>query len=134
MEIRITKSKKIFFVFTGLLFLTCSLFYSCFYDNVEELTGDIVCDTASVSYALDIVPILDAFCYECHSIDNADTEGDGFILETYDELTAAVSGEDLIDAVDWLDGSSNMPKDGSKLPFCERALIRNWVNQGELNN
>lgn len=126
--------KNRFFLF--FLFLCFSvLFTSCYYNNEEELYGITECDTISVSFSADIVPILEIHCYECHSIENADDKGDSYILETYEELDASTNGEDLINVVDWISGGpANMPKDKDQLPDCERSLIRSWVNQGMLDN
>lgn len=106
---------------------------SCYYDNAEYLNGT-ACDTISVSFSSDIVPILEANCYSCHSIATGVVFGEGTILETYDELMASVSGASLTEAIDWTGTTSHMPKGGSQLPACERSLIRNWVDQGMLNN
>lgn len=127
------KTKFIAVVFvTG---ISVSLLNSCYYDNAEYLLSGSVCDTTSVSFATDVLPILDASCNICHSIENSASIGGGYIFENYDELTASTNGETLIDVIDWLPGGpSDMPKSGSQLPSCERSVIRAWVNQGLLNN
>ncbi|MBC8048270.1 MAG: hypothetical protein H7Y00_15830 [Fimbriimonadaceae bacterium] len=131
---RFNMLKKIHLV-AAVLFISCSFFYSCYYDNAEFLLSETICDTTAVSFSADIVPILQTYCYKCHSIEMADDQGEGYILETYALLMESTNGETLVDVVDWIDGgANNMPKSGSQLPACERALIRNWVAQGELDN
>ena len=126
--------KRIAFL-SFLLILFSNFFQACYYDSEEDLLAGSICDTTTVSYTNDIDPILNDFCYVCHSIANADISGDGYILETYDELLSSTNGDDLINVIDWVTGGpANMPKSGSQLPSCERAKIRKWVTQGQLNN
>lgn len=131
---KLNKLQK-FYLSLILIFITATSFNSCYYDSEEYLYSGLICDSTDVSFSADVVPILEANCYVCHSIENADESGEGYILETYEELNASTDGETLIDVVDWLDGgASDMPKGGSQLPDCQRAVIRNWVNEGMLNN
>ena len=67
-------SSKITTFFLSILF-SVSL-SSCYYDTEEELypdSGSSTCDTISVSYATDIVPIVSAKCSTpgCHAGVNA---------------------------------------------------------------
>lgn len=126
--------QKSVFILCALFFLV-SIFSSCYYDNRETLYPNETCDTTTVSFSADVVPILEANCYVCHSIDEGETSGDGYILETYDELTASTDGVTLIDVIEWTPGgAADMPKSGSQLPNCERAIIHAWINQGMLDN
>jgi len=110
-------------------------FNACKYDNVEDLLAELICDTTAVSYTADVEPILVSRCYICHDLANGESAGGGYILEGYADLTASTDGSTLIDVIDWLPGgASDMPKNGSQLPSCERAIIRAWVNQGMLDN
>lgn len=119
---------------TALFFSGLSFFQSCYYDNAEDLLGAQTCDTSAVSYSMDVVPILEAKCYICHSQTNAPSAGAGYVLEGYEYLMDVVSTGQLSGSIDWKSGFSPMPKGGAQLPSCERAKIRNWVDQGALNN
>jgi len=128
-------TRRVFSLAPAALLFAVSIFYqSCYYDNAEDLMGDQACDTAAVSYTLDIVPILEANCYECHSQANAPTEGSGYVLEGYGYIVDVIGTGQLVGAIDWSGSFALMPKNGAQLPDCERAKIRNWVNQGAPNN
>jgi hypothetical protein len=119
--------------FTAGLLVAGSL-SSCYYDNTEDLLGANACDTSAVSYSADIVPILQGSCYVCHGTASYSASGGGILVEGYDATAALATSGLLTAVVDWEAGASAMPKSAPKLPSCDRALIRNWVNQGALNN
>lgn len=118
---------------TAGLFLAGSL-SSCYYDNAEDLLGANACDTSAVSFASDIVPIIQGSCYVCHSAGSYVSSGGGILVEGYDAISALATSGLLTAVVDWEAGASAMPKSSPQLPSCDRALIRNWVTQGALNN
>lgn len=104
---------------------------SCKYDNLEDLRGS--CDTTQVTYNGTIVPILQNNCYGCHGT-NSNSGSNGIILQDYNVLkTYAASGE-LYGNVAHLPGYNPMPYGGAKLPDCEIAKIKKWVDSGYLNN
>lgn len=112
---------------------------SCYYDTEEELypdSGSIVCDTVSVSYATDIVPIMNSKCsYSgCHAGSNAAA---GIPLETYagvKEYLVANKAR-FISSIIWDGNASNMPKSAStKMIDCNINTIRAWINAGYPNN
>ncbi|MFN3939743.1 MAG: hypothetical protein ACK4IY_04095, partial [Chitinophagales bacterium] len=108
-----------FFSFSGFI-------QSCYYDNAEDLLGSQGCDTAAVSFSADVVPILQSNCYVCHSQASGASSGGGIILEGYDFIFDSTTPEKVTASIDWLSSASAMPKGGSQLPACERAIIRNW--------
>jgi len=113
--------------------MTSFFLHGCYYDVEEELypsTGSS-CDTLNVTYAADIVPILQQSCYTCHSIG---ANLGGVTVEGYDEIIVLVEDGRLAGAVNHLSGFSPMPKDASQLDDCSLALINNWINDGALNN
>jgi len=89
------------------------------------------CDTLSVGYAKDIVPILTAYCYECHG--NGNTAGsNGVLLEGYANLKGwALNNNYLVGNVTHAPGYIGMPYGRPMLPACEINKIVAWVNQGE---
>jgi uncharacterized membrane protein len=112
---------------------------SCYYDTEEELypdSGSVVCDTISVSYANDIVPIMNAKCsYSgCHAGTNAAA---GIPLETYAGVKEYLDTDKarFISSIIWDGNASNMPKGAStKMIDCNINTIRAWINVGYPNN
>ena len=113
------------FVFLGL-----ALSQGCYYDNEEELyqfvTGQ--CDTIAVSYADDIVPLLQANCNTdgCHKAGGA---GNG-IFENYQAVKAKVDNGSMQARV--ID-QRTMPPAGT-LSDCQIAIIQVWLNDGAADN
>ena len=138
MGIQMTKKQIVVIAAIGLA-LAAINGTGCYYDSKEELGLLQVCDTAAVSFSLQIQPILAAECDICHSADAADLVGGGNNLDGYDNTWNFTEPGDadnslLYQSVAWVPGASFMPKSGSQLSTCELALIRNWINQGALNN
>ena len=112
---------------------------SCYYDTEEELypdSGSIVCDTVSVSYANDIVPIMNSKCsYSgCHAGANAAA---GIPLETYAGVKEYIDADKarFISSIIWDGNASNMPKGAStKMIDCNINTIKAWINSGYPNN
>lgn len=131
--------KQILGISIVLLIIAAFTETGCYYDSKEELGLIQTCDTAVVSYSAQIQPILAAECDICHSAEAADLVGGGNNLDGYDNVwnytEPGDAGNSLFyQSVEWVPGASFMPKSGSKLSNCELALIRNWINQGALNN
>ena len=112
---------------------------SCYYDTEEELypdSGSIVCDTVSVSYANDIVPIMNSKCsYSgCHAGANAAA---GIPLETYAGVKEYIDADKarFISSIIWDGNASTMPKGAStKMIDCNINTIKAWINSGYPNN
>lgn len=123
--------KKVIF-FTGFITL---LFTACYRDNVEELYpgSDLFnqCDTsAAISYSTHIVPLMQNFCYSCHS---GGTPSSGFRIDTHAALqTYAASGE-LINRIHGTNGFNRMPP-SFPLDQCQMRQFELWVNAGAPNN
>ncbi|AEM71351.1 hypothetical protein Murru_2313 [Allomuricauda ruestringensis DSM 13258] len=112
-----------------LLFIS---FQSCYYDHPEEE----VLSKTEVSFAADVQPIFDANCTVCHPalVPNPDlSEGNSYptlINENYiiaNDLDGSLLYQRLIG------NPSVMPPTGS-LPDSQITLIKNWIEQGALNN
>jgi hypothetical protein len=92
---------------------------------------DDTCDTTSVSYKDDIVPLLkDKGCTTptCHGATSA------LPYATYAELKAEVDTERLLGAVKREVGFSPMPKIGDKIDACSISILEAWIKQGAKNN
>lgn len=90
------------------------------------------CDTSAIKYSTDIVAILQANCYVCHSNANAPTLGGGNKLEGYTNLKPYAQFGDLLNAITRT--NNTMPKGMTKLSDCNIAKIRTWVRNGYPNN
>jgi hypothetical protein len=91
-----------------------------------------------VSFAGEILPLLEKHCWECHSEQSAEL---GLKLDTYEGVMAGSDygtvvevgdpdGSLLIDMME----SGDMPEDGDPVPDGEIEVIRNWIAEGAQNN
>lgn len=102
----------------------------CYYDNEEELYGSdpAACDTAGMSYQNDILPLLQANCYECHTEAN-NIAGNPF--DSYAKLKNYVDAGRVHARIN--DAALPMPPTGL-LSDCNRLKIDAWINAGAPNN
>ncbi|HXB07894.1 MAG TPA: hypothetical protein VNW04_12270 [Puia sp.] len=103
----------------------------CSKQSEDKLAGNTTCDTVNVSYALQVIPILQNNCYSCHS---SATPPTGIRLDTYANLKVFASNGFLSAAVEHTGTVTPMPYGLPKLPDCEVNTIAAWVDQGALNN
>jgi len=104
----------------------------CYYDVEEELYPPIIgCDTANVTFSLDVEPVLSSNCYVCHS---AGAAQGGVVLDDYTSVKGFADSGSLLGAVRHDAGYSAMPQGGSKLSTCTIAAIEKWVSDGAPNN
>ncbi|NPV56246.1 MAG: hypothetical protein HPY76_06185 [Anaerolineae bacterium] len=95
-------------------------------------------DAGGVSFANDVQPILDSRCASCHGLDRT---SDGLDLTSYDNVMAGgengvvvLPGDAANSALVTLSESGEMPKRGPKLTPDQIQTLKDWVNQGALNN
>ena len=93
---------------------------------------------ATVSFAGDVLPILESRCINCHGGDRTE---EGLSLRTYSEiLSGSENGSVVIpnnadhSKLAELILNQKMPKRGPKLTPPQVQLIIDWINQGALNN
>jgi hypothetical protein len=105
----------------------------------EEPTTAPAPDAATtVSFASDIMPLLQSRCLNCHGGDRLE---EGLSMKTYADLLAGSDNGAVITPGD-ADGSllvelvvtNKMPKRGPKLTPPQAQLIIDWINQGALDN
>lgn len=91
-----------------------------------------------VSFANDVLPILNSRCLNCHGGDRIE---EGLLIGSYGELMAGSANGPVIIPGDAegsllveLVANQKMPKRGPKLTPPQVQLIVDWVNQGALNN
>ncbi|GAA4828520.1 c-type cytochrome domain-containing protein [Algivirga pacifica] len=88
------------------------------------------CDTTSLSYDLDIKPILQSNCLSCHS---ENTQRGGIDLSTEEKVLSVAQNTSkgaeglLIGAITKTEGYSPMPPSGSPLSDCQVSKITAWV-------
>ena len=92
-------------------------------------SGD--CDTLNVTYAGKVIPLLQAKCIGCH---NNTTPSGNINLSNYSGVQQQALNGRLWGSVNHDAGYSAMPKGGVKLPPCEIALLRIWIENGAPNN
>lgn len=111
--------KKVFFIAT----LSTLLYSSCTFEKSEALT--LGCD-ATMSYATDIMPIIDAKCVSCHT--TGASQGD---FQNYAVVKTKVDNGTFINRLFTV---KDMPQGGPALPEDELRKLKCWVEQGALNN
>jgi len=94
--------------------------------------------SAEVSFANDVLPILESRCLNCHG---GQRTSEGLSLKTYDSLMAGSQNGAVVTPGDAanslfisLSAEGKMPKRGPKLTPAEIELLTNWVNAGAQNN
>lgn len=103
----------------------------CAKESADRLSEGSTCDTTSVSYSKQILPILEDNCYTCHQGAAASS---GIDLSNFTTLQAHVANGDLVSAVTHTGTVTPMPYELPMLPTCEVNTIVAWVDQGALNN
>jgi hypothetical protein len=92
---------------------------------------DEECDTTNVTFAEQVWPIIETTCYGCHS---GSSPGGNIYLRNHAEIVTAVNGGRFWGAINHEPGFSRMPKVGPKLPDCDLATIRIWIEDGMPDN
>lgn len=85
------------------------------------------CDsTSATTYSAVIAPMIQTQCIGCHQ--GANPSG-GVALSTYSDVSGAVTYMGLVDAVNGVNGRSQMPPSG-RMSNCNVALLERWVRAG----
>lgn len=105
----------------------------CSKQSEDKLAASQTCDTANVSYANGVVPILQANCYSCHGASNNAGSG-GIVLEGYSRLKVYADNGYLAGNISHAPGYIGMPYGKPKLPDCEVNTVVAWVHQGAKDN
>jgi hypothetical protein len=109
------------------------LWGGCYYDVEEELypSSGVACDTAGVTYAGQIEPLLSAHCYTCHSAASA---LGNVVLEGYQNTMIYAGDGRLLGSVSHEPGYAAMPQGGNKLSNCNIEIIKHWIQTGSPEN
>ena len=136
-ELNINYMKRYFsvlsFVSMALLLVSCSKSNEAAENtNNPGGGGTGTCNTTNMKYSADIVPIIQANCYACHS--NANMAISGISLQGHSNLKIQADNGSLVGAITHASGYEPMPQGGAKLSDCDINKIKSWVNAGALNN
>ncbi len=114
--------------------LTAFIAGSCFYDSEENLYPqmDTGCDTTTVTFSGNVIPMLQDHCWTCHSNNNAAVFGNNIRLEDYPDIKAESSF--TLGAIRHEPPRSFMPKDAPMLQQCLIDQFAIWVRNGTPNN
>jgi hypothetical protein len=101
----------------------------CYYDKSDLLYGETACDTALVTYAASVSPVMTSQCVSCHS---GSFPSAGINLENYTAVKAyaTTNKAKLVGSVKWDGTASNMPKGGTQWSACQLNTLSAWINQG----
>ena len=108
---------------------------SCYYDSIYEAAEETGTETDDLSYQADILPLWGQ-CVGCHNGSEPPNLED---MVSYDELLNGyvVPGDAeasvLYKSLLGIDGIPLMPP-GSQWPNAKIDAVRDWINQGALNN
>ncbi len=99
--------------------------------GAENIICTPACDTTVYTFSGAVYPIIEQSCLGCHNNDNE--QGD-INLEGYDNVKALADNGKLLGSIEWEAGYVPMPPSGSKLPDCQIAQIRKWIDAGAPND
>lgn len=124
--------QSISFLLIGILII----FYACTNkkaDQIAPVTPGVNCDTINLSFAGDIMPILQQNCAlsGCH---DAATNSGGYTYESYAGFMEPINNGRLLGAINRQQGFVPMPKNAPKLSDCDIARITHWIEIGAPDN
>ena len=126
--------KKKLVTFSLIAAITASVFSGCHYDKAELVYPQAAnCDATNASYSMDVLPILTANCYTCHSGTASASGGRKFDDYTLLKNNFVNTGK-LVLAVTHSPGATPMPFNQPKMADCNINKIIAWVNRGAPNN
>jgi hypothetical protein len=140
--VKLITSSKIWYSMTAVVAIAlASLLSACSYTNsADTLTPCNLPQT--VSYQVDVLPILKQQCYRCHSADKYKVLSSSTLnMEDFSSLKYYATPANGRNNISYLVGNIRhdsgfipMPYDGGKLSDCEIATIQAWVDAGALSN
>lgn len=95
---------------------------------------------SDVSFAADITPLFEKYCYTCHGPYRIPGVPTSYSLVSYDTtlrggfIPAVIPGEPEKSSLYLGVSTYDMPRDGNRLTDAEIELIRLWILQGAQNN
>lgn len=99
--------------------------------GAENTTCGTPCDSLASSFAIDIQPMMKAYCQGCHN----NVRQDGNInLEGYNNIKSIALDGSLVGSMKHDILYAKMPPSGSKLSDCRIAQVEKWIVEGTLDN
>jgi hypothetical protein len=123
--------RNIFLLIGSVAIMLCAV--SCEKNNKEDLSATTICDTTSVSFANDLVAVIDAKCNTANCHNSVDQAG-GYNLVGYDNVKLAIDGGRFQGAINHENNFSQMPKNADKLDACFLLKLNTWIARGSNNN
>lgn len=116
-----------------LLILSVAIIAGCYYDSEEKLYPEVStsCDLTNVTFSATIKPILQTYCFTCHSNSNSVKNGRGIKLENYADVAANMNM--ILVSIKQNNAPFPMPV-GGKLRDCEINQIQKWSDNQTPNN
>ena len=113
-----------------LVSMSVVVFEGCTY---EVAPSTLPCgDISGVSFAGDVLPLLDLHCNGCHS---GGSPSAGLNLENHASVAQSVLLGSLLERLDLPQTNIlMMPQNGNPLPECDMALFEVWASEGAPNN
>ena len=96
----------------------------------DNYCGGGACDTSAVTYSGTVVPILQTFCYGCHS---GSVLSGGVDLSNYNAVYTQVTNGKLKGSINGYVDYIAMPL-GGQMSECDINQINFWINDGAPNN
>jgi hypothetical protein len=123
-------------ILSVLIIIVCMVsLSSCYYDKEELLYGssNTPCTdtTGTVSYAQKVIPVLQQYCYSCHS---GSFPSGNIAMGTYAADKAIAQNGKLYGTISHSSGYVAMPQGMPKLGNCQIAVIKKWIDSGIPNN
>ncbi len=128
---------KIFKLKNFVILIVIAFSTGCYYDKanlVYPTSGSVVCDTINVTYATQVVAIVNAQCNSCHGAATASSLGAGIVLSSYSSMKPYITNGSLLNSILQNGKASPMPKNSAKLASCSINQIQAWIHKGALNN
>ncbi|MBN1789518.1 MAG: hypothetical protein JW830_03405 [Bacteroidales bacterium] len=124
-----------YLLFPVLVICVIMLAPACYYDSEEYLYPQLgnPCDTSNVTFGLSVQPLLQSYCYGCHSNSNSSLGGN-IRLEDYADVKIHADDGSLYGSISHSGGFSPMPMGAAKLQDCNLALVQKWIDTGAPNN
>ena len=126
---------KIKLSLAALLIITLVGVSSCYYDKADLLysgnAGPCTDSSGTVSYAQKVVPLLQQYCYSCHT---GNFPSGNQLMGTYTSDKAMAMNGMLYGTIAHSAGYSPMPQGMAKMTNCQIAVIKKWIDSGTLNN
>ena len=99
--------------------------------GAENTVCGTLCDSTQTSFSTDVYPLLQDYCIGCHRADRADGN---VRLDDYQQVLPYIENNALMGTIRHDQFFPIMPPTGSKISNCRINQVRQWIEEGALNN